>query len=374
MQTQNFRVHAILKTLSALHIAAPSNQRLDTDGSVKFGTNETVPNSAPCVGIQRYALAPNAVESVALSPLPVIAANNIAGHLRRHARDIIGEALKAKGKKINLQTYSALSCGAVTGSPDMRDMSYAEYIANKDHVYIGAFGGGPRMARRRIRVHNALPVMAELRENQLTIAHPNPGTGRPVAPNARMTGGWTFRRVDDISALGNLDLMDATIENCIEVINERQALIAAEKKGDERSKYSTKSWSAFEFVLPGLDFDFTVDLMDMTPAQIGLFLKSLSAFANEQIGGKVVNGLGRIALIDVVMVSNSKNKEMISDIFRNNQLDETVVKPFMDALAKELDAIDESLLMELLEAPDPAEVAAKAEEKKAKKAAGKSKA
>jgi CRISPR type IV-associated protein Csf2 len=358
-----------------LHIAAPGSLRF-LDGNVQYGTADSVAGSNACTGIQRYPLAPNAIQDENVYPLPVIAANNIAGHLRRAARDLLTDALKAKGKKIDLPTYSAISCGAVTGKPDQRDLTFAEYCETREHPYLGLFGGGPRMLKRRAKVHNALPVIEALRQESLTIPHPT-GAGRPVALNAKMTGAWAFRRNDDIASLADVPQMEDCIENFHEALRARQALIMADnekKKNDEKgSRYSTLTWSAFEFVLPGLDFDFTIDLIGQTPAQIGMFLKSLEIFANDELGGQTRNGLGRIALREVVLVNKNKKGEMIEGIFNKNALNESAVQVYMDAFDEAMAKIDESRLMALLEAPDPEEVAAKAAEKKAKAAEKKAK-
>src|SRR5471032_310488 len=119
--------HAILTTLSPLHIASPESFRyVISEASGYASVKNGLEGGIACSGIQRRRMAPGAVEGLEFG-VPFIAANNIAGHLRRHASKILFDTITAKGGKVTLATYSAITCGAVTGKPDGRDLTLAEY-------------------------------------------------------------------------------------------------------------------------------------------------------------------------------------------------------------------------------------------------------
>ena len=306
------RIHALLKTRSPLHIAHPNNARIYDNGQIFYGGR--VPKTFECTAIQKLRI----TNGDGIQDLPVIAANNVAGRLRRRAAELVLKAVKSKGQKFNLQTYSVLMCGAATGTPDTEDMTYQEYVASRNHVYFGLFGGGPKMFERKVRVHNALPVTAQALSLRGALSHPN--AERHIVPDKRMTSVWGFRRVDDLRDLTNIEMAESTIEDFHAVFEKRQSEILADKEVQpgEKSKTSTKTYSAIEFVVPGVVFDLTFELDVATEAQMGLFLLALDALAeNERLGGYVRNGFGVFSLDDVVMVTEDGERVTI---FQNGRL------------------------------------------------------
>ena len=260
------RIHAFLKTRSPLHIAHPNNGRMNDAGQLVYG-----PDGFPCTTVQKLRVA----NGTGMIDLPVIAANNLAGRLRRRAAKMVLDAVAAKGEKVSLHAYSVLMCGASTGKPDSEDMTYQEYVSARDHVYFGLFGGGPKMFERKVRVHNALPVTQQTIDLQGSLAHPN--AADHIVAEGRMTAVWGFRRVDDLRDLTNIDLAEATVDNFHSAFQERQGAILADKGAEDKSRASTKGYSALEFVVPGVVFGLTFELDLTNPAQFGLFLHSLDA-------------------------------------------------------------------------------------------------
>lgn len=343
---KSISIHAILTNLSPLHISSPESFRYEIDPVTGYGrVNLGTKGGIACAGIQRRRFANGAVEGVEFG-VPFIAANNIIGRLRRQASQITLDAVRARKEQVNLTTYAAITCGAITGIPDKRDLTYAEYQESAEHPLIGLFGGGPRMLRRRAQMLDVLPVMTGLREGGYTVEHPGAShAGRPTN-NQGITYGACFKRGDDISDLLDVDRMAASVKDFEAAFLARQALVFEDKKSKDEDaqgkRYSTKAWSSFEFIAPGVDFDFTVNLNNVTDAQIGLFLLSLDGLSKELIGGQTRNGLGRIKLQDVVIVD--KTSGQVSDpIFNNNCLikDSPVASGYLAAwseAAKEITA------------------------------------
>lgn len=262
--------------------------------------------------------------------VPAIMANNLVGHLRRHAAHHVLQALAARGQTVSLPVYSCLQCGAWTGSPDGSDLRYEEFVLAKKHPYLGLFGGGPRMIRRSFQTRNALPALQSLRDD---LQIPYCGAAMPDIPVRKLTQIAIFRRNDDLDSLVNLTLAAKTLKDFETSLLTYQAAVRstggmrsdAEKKVN--AKVSSMTFSSMEFVIPGTAFDLAFDLFeDLTPAQTGLFLLSLDRFAEtDTLGGHARNGFGRFVFTDVAMNGES--------IFRNGRLnpDHAAVQPYLQA-------------------------------------------
>lgn len=352
---------AILKTLSPMTIATAGSYRFNpATGFVEQETQTNSSNLTPCTAIQRMSVIGENY------PVPVIPANNIAGRLRRHAAEMVLKAVTANGGKVSLQAYSSLMCGAVGGSPDSRDLSYAEYKKSSDHVYIGLFGGGPRMLPRKVRVLNGLPLrdgVISAIENQM---HPS---ANQHIQNHPISMASTFRRNDDLMEMVNVPLQEESIENYIEEIQKRQTTIM-EEKSKGRSGTSSFSFSALEFVVPGAHFNFGFELDVNNAAQVGLFLMSLDSFVSkERLGCKSVNGFGAFTLKEVILSDENGNES--TEAFQNGRLNQNdpMVKSYLDAWANAAGNLDVTSIEEMMTMPAGAPLSKKA--KAAKDAAEK---
>ncbi|OFA16385.1 hypothetical protein A4U49_07715 [Acidithiobacillus ferrivorans] len=305
-------LHAFIKTTSPLHIAAPGSMRFDPGtGKTSFGGSDV---GVPCTGVQRITL----FTEEGARRYPVIAANNLSGRLRRHAAKLVLEVFKAKGQQVSLSTYATLQCGAATGNPDGEDMTYQEYRAYKNHPYLGLFGGGPKMMRRAFRMQNALPITADTVAISGAQAHP---AAAEHQQEKHLTEAWGFRRNDDLRDLVGIHQAEQTVRDFEAAFAHRQALIIEEAKKERVSgsaKTSTKTYSAVEFVLPGVLFGFCVEFSDASVAQQGLFLLALDSLAaTERLGGLVRNGFGAFSLEDVRIVETTGEQ---TGLFNNGRL------------------------------------------------------
>lgn len=329
-QFKKYRLHAFLRTLSPLHITSPESARLDVANmKVVYGDSMGIPlNQVQKLNVKETG---EKVRSI-----PVIAANNIAGRLRRHTAAKVLDVLKAKGQRVSITTYSAMQCGAATGKPDGRDPQFTEFRETREHPYIGLMGGGPRMAHRYVSVMNALPYMDGTAFMLGTAKHPHLDDAvHKFGQDARqLTQFWILNRNDDLRELVNVAQAQDTILNFEEEINKRQQAILADSKsnsnGEGSSRHSTRSFSSFEFVVPGVYFPMRFDLT-VNDAQLGLFLMALDSFADtERLGGQARNGMGQFSLSDVVL-TDPQNNILADNLFVNNRLRHDV--PFVqDAL------------------------------------------
>lgn len=332
MQTKKYRIHGFVKITSPLHIASPLAARFDHEtGRTTYGQN-----GIPCTPIQKMALPKLRTSDTRewQADCPVIPANNINGHLRRAASAIVFDSLLALGQKVKMETYSAMTCGAVTGKPDSDLVKFDEYQEARENVFLGLFGGGPRMMRRNVRVHNLFPVTEDTLAAGIhsgVSRHPDlngvenyamsilvPNTVRPVQA-------WTFIRGDELRSLTDIDMQSRVIDDYMAKIQERQAAVLADRKskdeGEEGGRFSTRTFTAMEFIIPGISFPMNFEL-DVTDAQLGLFLLALDRFAGQdRLGGWSRNGFGQFVLQKVVLVDAQTGETVTGELFRDDRLD-----------------------------------------------------
>jgi CRISPR type IV-associated protein Csf2 len=376
--TQKYLLNGFIRLTSPLHIASPEEKRYDPahDRFAFGGGNATV------TGIQKMKL-PKAVEykrknekgeevTENFQPeIPVIAGNNLNGRLRRIATQIVLEKFREKKLLVNdLHVYSGMTCGAVTGKPEGSTILFDEYRKYRNHVFVGIFGGGPRMLRRNARIHNSIPVTADTLNLMYSEGSParHPGLSGVensvqdviVPPKVSMTQVWLFNRKDDLEMLTDVDLLTDTFDGYVSKVRERQKMIVEEKeklrakgKGENDSKTTTRTYSCLEFVIPGINFPLTVE-MDLNEAQVGLYLLSLERFTQrERLGGIVRNGFGCFNLENVCLTTETG--DIIENIFVGGQLDRhnPKVKKFIDACQKSLDELNVEELEWLYRLPVP---------------------
>lgn len=398
-------IKILLQTKSPLHIAHPDNMRMTQEGAVTWGDKI---KTFPCTAIQKMKImvppvnsessSDNASEGVnadtapknqrksatayhAIS-FPVIASNNLAGRMRRHAAKHVLEAIKAKGQKVSLHAYSILMTGASTGRPDSDNLTYAEHVQSRSDPYFGLFGGGPKMFRRNMIVHPTLPITKETTKLKGSMAHPLASDN--MQAGIRGEGDYTlvhgFRHLDDLNSLANVELASATIENFENALLNRQSKILTDKSvraakangeeadGESDGRNSAATYSSIEFVVPGVIWDMTMELNVKTQAQVGLFLETLDSFAaNERLGGYVRNGFGVFEMLNVVM--ENENSEPVQ-IFQNGRLNraEDTVAVALDAWQAAAKLIDVESIEKLLYVVSDDDRKAKATAKKTKKA------
>lgn len=320
-------ITGFIKTSSPLHIAAPSSARFNPEkGKKEYGDTGVPLTSVQTIGIPGV-FSTHDEESgevtvtAGLVPVPVFSGNNDAGRLRRTIADVFLEALQALGEKVDINTYSAIKCGAATGSPDGLPIVYDEYRKASSHPFLGLLGGGPRLIKRKAIIHNAVALCNESKELLSRSRIPYDriyGAWEQVLapymlplPARKLIGIWSFRRSDDLRDLVGITMAEKSIENFQQVFMERQAAIIDEWKNKKdkdagKSKTAVFTFQAMEFVVPGVSFPFVAVLNEPTDAQVGLWLRGFERFCqNESIGGWTRNGFGnftfeegRIAVMD----------------------------------------------------------------------------
>ena len=314
--SRNIRIHAFLTTSTPLHISSGVAGTYTPDtGKVEQKSHQKGGSSAPCTLVQQMSIA-NKESEYGSVQVPVIMANNIMGRLRRHAAAAVLAVIKEKGERIKTGTYSALMCGAASGSPSNTDPTFDEYRTARAHAYLGLFGGGPKLFRRHVHCFNAVPYTSGSRPMFERCKHPffdESVHGVNTNREWNLIRAIIQNRNDDLQEQVNVALASETIEDFLEQVNSRQVAILENKKkrkedSETTTRESTRSFTAFQFVIPGVVFPVCWEFKDVSDAQLGLFLQALDTFAHkEELGGFGRNGFGRFTLSDVVMTDIDDN-------------------------------------------------------------------
>ena len=320
-EKKTFRVHAFLRTSTPLHISSGASGYIDVStGRASLSKGEAGQNAVPCNMVQQLSfLAPGSEFGVAY--MPVIMANNISGRLRRRAAKHVLDAVSSKGQTVQVGTFNALMTGAVSGKPSTEDATFDEYRAASEHPYLGLFGGGPKMMRRRMHLFNAVPYSSISRVAFERARHPflDDQHAVPSGMEYKLTQSVICNRLDDLRELSNVALASSVVQDFENAIRERQAAIFEEKTKKDSGRTTTRSFTGLQFVIPNVVFPLCWEFK-ATPAQFGLFLKSLDDFAHtEELGGYGRNGFGRFTLSDVVM-TDVDDKLLSQGLFQNNRL------------------------------------------------------
>lgn len=335
MTIKHYHLHGIIKTLSPLHIAAPGSVHYDLVTGT-YPKKDVKTKVMDCTGIQQLHLpslrAPDSDEGRAYqSKVPLIAANNFSGGLRRSACAVVFDALLAKNQRVEIGTYSAMTCGAVTGSPDGAMVKFEEYREARAHPFVGLFGGGPRMFRRHVRLNNMVPLTRETEFMFQGIArHPAFDDVEQldvmVPDRVRLVHQFHFVRNDDLLKFVDFSMQEKVIRDFEASMLERQTKIfqaqatAGEDGAEKANTFTPRTMSSYEFVIPGIAFPMVCDL-EVTEEQLGLFLLALDRFCEkERIGGAARNGFGQFVMENVVLV-DVETGEVKKHLFSSGRLD-----------------------------------------------------
>lgn len=332
---QNVSVQGVLKMTSPLFIASPEDARVNPKTKrITYGGAEDR-STVAATAVQKMRLKQDAdllltAQSEEDSDektgfiqnyVPIIPANSLRGRLRRQAANIIFEHLRDKGETLTLDAYHVLTCGAPHGHPE-KDPAIADIQAFLDHPYFGLFGGGPKMIRGGLRMNTGWPILKETIDAKII---PKDFEKRQSA------GGYNtdvlfIRRVDDALEFAN-PLTGEIVDNYLEAIERFRELAsseaeivpmedetpAEEQKAAQKDKGArgVRSWSAFEVVVPGINFHVGFDIKAPEQAHVGLALLAWERLLNEQqLGGKVSLGFGRALPIDMVLVVDGAKHEL----------------------------------------------------------------
>lgn len=300
-----FVLEGVLRTVSPLHVTDPVEARV----SAKTGRLSSSPTDIP---LQRTVQMSFGGEY----PLPIIPPNGLRGRLRRMAAAAVSEVLAGRGEQLPLDAYQVMRCGAPHGSPDSELPSIDEYQSASGNVFLGLFGGGPRMISGRLCVDMPVPITPDTiaggyvpeRYDTAILRGASGDEGR----GPRFTRIYFHNRQDDVQRFVDTDSASGLVKDWAEEVDAWQAMVGRSAEEAEvasqdedasvpdRKKVTSllrgvRSFSAKEVVLPGMPFYFRLEMAG-TEAQAGLMLEAVRRLHKVRLGGGGRIGFGKIHL------------------------------------------------------------------------------
>ena len=325
--------------------------------------------------------------------VPYFPANDFRGRLRRKAALHVFESLCHNGRTIPLELYSGLTCGASSASPES-DVTVREVLDGRSNVYLGIFGGGTRLLRSAISVHDIVPVTQETLSVGMVPAHAVPETLSNLTDDPgdkdkeegengnKFRATWQRRifRINDATLMVRPDEVMKYITDPEKSVTD--AILKDLKNSQERSeskdageevekKTGLRNMVDVESIRAGTHLYFRISLAPhTTEAQIGLLLMSLRDLFREQaLGGFSRMGFGRYTVESAVLSFNAETHS-IFDGREGESLNINENDPFlvgcMESAVDEIGALTIESLSEFFTPKKPPKKE-KTEEEKAKK-------
>lgn len=332
----NTKINVILRNLSPIFSATPGSDSIGLSGEFN-----PPGGGFPFTRTRRMQI-PASIGEGGLKPVPVpvVPGNSMRNLLRRSILEHLVVPHLAGRARLSVGAYAAAFAGNATGKPE-GVATFDDMVATRSHIFLGLFGGGPRMMQGRLTVDTLYPIHQHA---QRVI-----GSGfEERMLHGRITDVVWQRRVDPI--------MKVREEEAQEVIQDgRQALTqwavdalktstaAAAKRGAKKSAESEaepeqeanarglNAFNAHEVVIPGVDWLLRIELERPTSAQVGLVLAGIAKLPQMTIAGGFAKGYGKCQLESVDVDGES--------VWAGGSYTESMAGYF-DAMAEELESLD----------------------------------
>lgn len=307
MSTKNF-IEGVIRLTSPMHCAMPGDKLNDAVQTMKIRL---------ITGADRS------------DTLPYFPGNDLRGRLRRKAAAIVMPAL-VNGKKLPLELYAGLTCGAADASPE-NELSVEEALRSAKHVYMGLFGGGKRMLRSRFSVQDLVPITQTTLVTSLVprhFEHPDAERDEQVVDSAfKLIDHRHMIRVDDVMRVSRPEEVEAMIDEAATAVPAYQAYhlgTAATRKAEKKDgvsdetrtkKSDVANMMKVEVIAPGTPMYFRVDFHDtVSDAQVGLLVQSMQAlFAEQALGGWTRIGFGKYSIVNMHLSRNGLKQAVFKD-------------------------------------------------------------
>lgn len=339
------KIEVILRNRSPLSSAAPGQKTISIDNVLN------VPNGFPLTAMRTMPIPVDGSDKPAF--VPVIPGNSIRNTLRRSMLDVVMDQIRGKAT-LSIGAYAAAYSGNASGNPEGVPPLFDELLSVRNHVFLGLFGGGPRMIRGRLSVDTLYPLHAS--------AHRVLGTGYEERyVGGRLTQYVWMNRKDPITRINSEEEAAIITDGQSQITSWALNLIDSSLRGAEKRKAKTGKGSktaedvdedaapavkedrglntlnAHEVTLPGIDWLLSLRLEKPTHAQVGLVLKGIEGLNSMTVGGGHSKGYGVVEVQEVLIKAGSDSKHVWDGAGYNEE-----VTDYFDELVESLDNINVS--------------------------------
>lgn len=268
--------------------------------------------------------------------VPVLPSNSLRGQWHRHCLSILTDALLEKGEFITKDTYQMLSNGGMIGGAESGPLTIGEAVRAHKHVYVGLWGGGPRLLPSSVVTCDLMPVCAETVQAgivpqkllgfapQITVKIDDAASESQPATASQLIWRRMFKRNDDMMSLNRdaVDRFQALGEDGQAIVQAHQieqmgfredrrtakedkkdSRLLTDEEKDAQKKKDLVNFLEIEVVAPGTVWPVDLRLgSTCTAAQIALAAASLTRLINTQRFGSFSRwGFGQYrAYLDVI--------------------------------------------------------------------------
>lgn len=342
-------IEGTLTTITPLNVRQPGGFKLTEDERIvsennplgKKPANPTVkfPLVSAARPVNGNGKEGNGEEVARVPYLPYFPSNDFRGHLRQACCQALWEQIAGKGT-LSLAAYHGLTSGSTGGSDIGEDKSLQEVRDAHKHIFMGLFGGGPRLLRSGLYTSDLVPILPETIKAGIV-----PDRERENAANVRWFSDLTYiihcfkhdqallfldPRADKVIA----NYEETIVNHQIAVLNERGENAKAKKSAADAAAEKTKAREekrkaetievtevkrnrienmfAIEAVAPGTPFYVRLGFADwVQPYHVGFIAAALERFANTNaIGGNVTKGFGRFQ-INLSLFDDSGKRKLL---------------------------------------------------------------
>lgn len=290
------QIDIVLTNTTPFHSSAPGEARVTLDGDF-VGNKDR--GSFPCVRTRTMPirkLDTNGEGDGGVRYLPVMPGNTLRHFLRAAAADLIFGQWRGR-KTLSIGAYAAMESGNASGRPDGVPPTFAESVRMGEHPFIGLFGGGPRMLEGRLKCDAAWAITPD--------SLPYLGDYEDYCCKGNLLSIEFKRRVDPVLRLNpeHAALIDNVEQSLAQWAsdNVQDKPGAGENDDGQIRRRGLDSFSAHQFVIPGVHWLWRIALNHPTQAQIGLVLSAIQTVAGQVIGGMGAIGYGQIRIVDVLI-------------------------------------------------------------------------
>lgn len=380
MSLHNIRIEGVLTTTSPLHITDAASARFDpTSNKPRYHTDT---GGLPLTKTRSLdIMLPSTVkegENEGLvvrrkTMVPVLPSQGLRGALRRSCARIIEDHFMLNlGQQISFQAYNGMHSGAISGQLDKSLATTDEIVRVRKHLFMGLFGGGPRMMRGNLKTSFGTPITTKTIDAGLV---PDSVADYQVdAEPYQLLGYMPVFRSDD-TLKSHDPVAEQVVMNFVEAKEEAIKAVmlnrAAKASGEEGGERGISTMSYMEYIVPGTSF-FVRHTISGTRAQAGFLIEGIRRLAETQtekgIGGKTAAGFGQYQLSFDLIIDGVRHREALKFGADDMFVLSSEAQALIDEMQTELEVITPMEMhnfMAFTETPESAE-----DGKKAKKTKG----
>jgi len=333
------KIEVILRNRTPLMSSAPGQRTISLDG------RRNVPNGFPLTAMRTMPI-PVEGEDRPFNA-PIIPGNSVRNALRRAMLDVVFGQLRGSST-LSIGAYAAAYSGNASGNPEGVPPQFDEITSVRNHVFLGLFGGGPRMMRGKLSVDSLYPIAAST-ARVIGSGHEDRYIAGPLTQIVWMT------RKDPVQQIKSEEQAELVTGGAASItqwaVDAMQASMAANQKrakakgkgaednADEPDEAASarglNTMNAHEVTLPGLDWLMRLRLETPTPAQIGLVLMGIQKLNDMTLGGGHGKGYGEVEIQEVSLKIGNDTHQ----VWNGAEFDDRA-QEYIDSLTEALDSID----------------------------------